>query len=699
MRVVSIQSNAVVGSQLPVISTQIARGERSSLLTTDYRLLTTKPRLPTTPRRGISLIEVLFAVGVLSVGILGMAALVPLGAYELVEAQKLDQSSTAGRAAFRDLEVRSYLQPKMWVDTQMGMLIDPDPTNGVAMAGTDNLPYGLRILSYPYLPANCWNLYFNSLQTISTSATWPPPGLAIPNTPTTSGTFAQPQLFPQSYPGPSASVGAPLAVSILPMILSLQTPSNPSPAPLVNLPYATPSIWSPAAPFTATESPVFVFDPLMIAETADTTLPLGDATIPNPSLPPPAQWKAIQMFPYQHTYQTGAPLLPRITMLPEWPKWPINGKQWPGGAPLSPIPSWPVPAIQNDGVTPVNWPPNGTATALPPVPAQNFKPWPNYWFQSTTRNPTIQYYPRIMPFVAADRIFRSTDDLVFNPQNLANPASDRPTQAFAYDQASTPNRLEPLYQGNYSWFATISPASAQSDSTSQDMQDIVTNPDPAALLNTRQFNVSVVICNNRVLTLPSLSPTTAAPSDTIPGEWQVPARVEPGSLGGGEVTLFANTPAQASWMTTIKPGQWLMLSGITVAGEIRNDVAGGNIVYWPRMRTIANWYRIVATDSITDPQNPPPFRSITVSGPDWPQGNQWDDTPVTGNPPPVLFGANPPPQGVQFAALNTLTTPSTYTYPNQPINIYAYATIVEGVVGVYQKTITVDGDSPFSAPD
>ena len=72
-------------------------------------------------RRGISLIEVMFAAGILTVGILGMAALVPLGAYELIEATKLDQSSTAGLAAFRDLEVRGFLQPKLWVDTQMGM--------------------------------------------------------------------------------------------------------------------------------------------------------------------------------------------------------------------------------------------------------------------------------------------------------------------------------------------------------------------------------------------------------------------------------------------------------------------------------------------------------------------------------------------------------------------------------------------------
>ncbi|HVU86626.1 MAG TPA: hypothetical protein VHD36_04860, partial [Pirellulales bacterium] len=410
-------------------------------------------------------------------GILGMAALVPLGAYELVEATKLDQSSTAGRAAFRDLEVRNYLQPRMWVDTQMGMFIDPDPTNSV-VSGTQIPTYNKRILSYPYLPPGCYSLYFGALQPFSGT---PPPGLTIPNTPSTSGT--QPQLFPLSYPSSTVSVGSPIAVSILPMLLDPTTP-------LPNPPYTpTPATWSPAAPFTATDSPVFVFDPLMIAETADVTT--GDATIPSS---PSAAWKTIQTFPYLQTYQTGAPLLPRITMLPEWPRWPINGTTWPG-APLSPIPSWPVPAIQNGG-SQQNWPPSGTSSALPAVPVAGAKPWPNPWFQSTTGNPTIQLLPRIMPLVAADRIFRSTDDLIFNPQNLANAQSDRPTQAFAYDSSST-NRLEPLYQGNYSWFATISPSSEQADATPQDMQDTVLNPDPTALLNTRQYTVSVVVCNNR----------------------------------------------------------------------------------------------------------------------------------------------------------------------------------------------------------
>ena len=76
-----------------------------------------------TARSGISLLEVLIALGCLSVGLLAMmAGLVPLGVYEMAEATKLDQSSTLGRAAFRDLKIRGYLRPQTWVDTQYGMV-------------------------------------------------------------------------------------------------------------------------------------------------------------------------------------------------------------------------------------------------------------------------------------------------------------------------------------------------------------------------------------------------------------------------------------------------------------------------------------------------------------------------------------------------------------------------------------------------
>lgn len=65
-------------------------------------------------------------MGVMSVGLLGVAALIPLGRMELTEANKMDNAATIGRWAFRDLMVHGFLQPEMWVNPLTGsQVIDP----------------------------------------------------------------------------------------------------------------------------------------------------------------------------------------------------------------------------------------------------------------------------------------------------------------------------------------------------------------------------------------------------------------------------------------------------------------------------------------------------------------------------------------------------------------------------------------------
>lgn len=66
-------------------------------------------------RRGITLLEILIAVGVLAIGLLGLASLLPVGRYELQQALKFDRGSALGRAAFRDLLVRGALRPDNWL--------------------------------------------------------------------------------------------------------------------------------------------------------------------------------------------------------------------------------------------------------------------------------------------------------------------------------------------------------------------------------------------------------------------------------------------------------------------------------------------------------------------------------------------------------------------------------------------------------
>jgi hypothetical protein len=65
-------------------------------------------------RRAISLIEVLISMFVLMIGLLGVAAMIPAGRFEVLQGAKVDHSTMVGRAAFRDLKIRGYLNPNNW---------------------------------------------------------------------------------------------------------------------------------------------------------------------------------------------------------------------------------------------------------------------------------------------------------------------------------------------------------------------------------------------------------------------------------------------------------------------------------------------------------------------------------------------------------------------------------------------------------
>ncbi|MBI3838715.1 MAG: hypothetical protein HY288_12380 [Planctomycetia bacterium] len=84
-------------------------------------------------RRAISLLEVLISMFVLLVGLLGVAAMIPAGRHELLQASKIDHATTIGRAAFRDLKVRGYLNPANWYTLDdvgnSTALWQPDPVN------------------------------------------------------------------------------------------------------------------------------------------------------------------------------------------------------------------------------------------------------------------------------------------------------------------------------------------------------------------------------------------------------------------------------------------------------------------------------------------------------------------------------------------------------------------------------------------
>lgn len=71
-------------------------------------------------RRGVTLLEVLMSMAVMVVGLLGLAALIPLGRLEMAEGDRTDNSATLGRSAFRELVVRNYVRPETWLMPSTG---------------------------------------------------------------------------------------------------------------------------------------------------------------------------------------------------------------------------------------------------------------------------------------------------------------------------------------------------------------------------------------------------------------------------------------------------------------------------------------------------------------------------------------------------------------------------------------------------
>jgi hypothetical protein len=83
-----------------------------------------RPQSPMTRRRrAITLLEVLISMFIMTVGLLSVASLVPLGKVQQARADKTVRSSACGRAAFREISVHGILNPNAW---SLGHVADPN---------------------------------------------------------------------------------------------------------------------------------------------------------------------------------------------------------------------------------------------------------------------------------------------------------------------------------------------------------------------------------------------------------------------------------------------------------------------------------------------------------------------------------------------------------------------------------------------
>lgn len=70
-------------------------------------------------RRGISLLEVLISMFVLLFGLMGVAAIFPVGNHYAGRGEQFDRGSALAEAAFADLKARGMLKPQLWLYASM----------------------------------------------------------------------------------------------------------------------------------------------------------------------------------------------------------------------------------------------------------------------------------------------------------------------------------------------------------------------------------------------------------------------------------------------------------------------------------------------------------------------------------------------------------------------------------------------------
>jgi prepilin-type N-terminal cleavage/methylation domain-containing protein len=91
------------------------------------------------PRRGLSLLEVLVSMGILTVGLLAVASLIPIGKFAMVETNKADRTGMLGRAGLREVKVRRMLDPNLWASTPTNTVFVIDPLGCTSVLGTTSV--------------------------------------------------------------------------------------------------------------------------------------------------------------------------------------------------------------------------------------------------------------------------------------------------------------------------------------------------------------------------------------------------------------------------------------------------------------------------------------------------------------------------------------------------------------------------------
>jgi hypothetical protein len=121
-------------------------------------------------RRGLSLIEVMFAIGVVMIGLLGIAVLIPIAGKAARDGVSMDRASRAGMNAVREFHVREMSNPRTWryPDHQTVVptnALNPNPFNNTIAYCLD--PRFVALNNNNSLPANAASRFFPYTSTLA----------------------------------------------------------------------------------------------------------------------------------------------------------------------------------------------------------------------------------------------------------------------------------------------------------------------------------------------------------------------------------------------------------------------------------------------------------------------------------------------------------------------------------------------------
>jgi len=203
-----------------------------------------------------------------------------------------------------------------------------------------------------------------------------------------------------------------------------------------------------------------------------------------------------------------------------------------------------------------------------------------------------------MTLEQAVSVFMSDDDLVFNlPTDRTLPPQQK------YD-ASTFKRQS---EGKFSWIATLTPVFTNYEEYN--------NQPPASTILPDNYVLSIVVFHRRDLSLTVATGTSATEEGADNERLAFVSQFHSEGFGGGDVELQTRPSRPASDLA-VREGEWVMLSAMVDAGALFKPLASGHTVantqqFVPMFR----WYRVMAADGITG--TGPYTRNVTLQGFDW----------------------------------------------------------------------------------